>query len=143
MYTNRHQDAHHLLAVRSSIRKGLGVFAKASTSRSTRVISESALLKLSREDFEHLDAEEIVRAFETLSSSQQDQYLMLRGYASEGFRRVVELQLGEHWDGIPGLHRKMLEIFASNDFSDVFILGSRIHNSCIPNVHFVYNTIFE
>ena len=49
----------------------------------------------------------------------------------------------QNWPEIPFLHRKVLAIYAANAFGSVFLLGSRINHSCIPNIHFAYNPVLE
>lgn len=59
------------------------MFAKANIPCGSRVIAEPALL-----DVKGGNAKDIVRAFESLPSSQQSLYLELHGYACEPFKRA-------------------------------------------------------
>lgn len=47
------------------------------------------------------------------------------------------------WQEIPELHRTVLAIYAANAFGSVFLLGSRINHSCLPNIHFAYNSMLK
>lgn len=118
--------------------KGLGLFAKAHIPRGTRVIAESAILKAKGGN-----SKDIVRAFESLPKSQQNLYLELHGYACEPFKCHVEREMEQDWQQIPDLHRTVLAIYGANSFGDVFLLGSRINHSCLPNIHFAYNPVLE
>ncbi|KAK2764551.1 hypothetical protein FQN54_009246 [Arachnomyces sp. PD_36] len=133
-------DARHLIEVKETPPKGLGVFAKANIPRGTRVISEPALLKVTRKAG---SAKDIVRAFKNLPLSQQNLYLELYGYACGLFKRSAEHEMGQKWQLIPELHRTVLAIYAANAFGDVFLLGSHINHSCLPNIHFAYNSELE
>jgi hypothetical protein len=130
-------DSRHMIEVRNSTGKGLGVFATTDIPRGTRVIAETAILKI---DPGHGDATNILRAFESLSVSKQSLYLQLHGFACAEFRRAAEREMGQSWEMMPELQRKVFSIFAANAFGDVFLLGSRINHSCIPNIDFAYNT---
>ncbi|KAF1952906.1 TPR domain protein, partial [Byssothecium circinans] len=134
------QDSRHLVEMRKSTGKGLGIFAIADIPRGTRVIAEAALLKIDRNN---TDARNILYAFESLSASQQGSYLELHGFACAAFRHAAEQEMGRSWQEMPELQRRVLAIFAANAFGDVFLLGSRINHSCIPNIHFAYNSILE
>lgn len=54
-------DSRHLIEVRESLRRGLGVFAKATITRGTRVLVLSPILGF---NYENVDANEIITAFE-------------------------------------------------------------------------------
>lgn len=73
-------DARHLIKVRESTGKGLGVFAKADIPRGTRVISEPARLEVPEQN---PPAKDIIQAFERLLPSQQKSYLGLHAYAGD------------------------------------------------------------
>jgi hypothetical protein len=117
--------------------KGLGIFAKSDIPCGTRVIAEPPLLKVDREKG---DANDILKAFESLPISQRDLYLGLHGYASTPFKLAAEREMGQNWDALSEVHRQVLAIYAANAFGSVFLLGSRINHSCVPNLHFAYNT---
>lgn len=51
--------------------------------------------------------------------------------------------MGQTWDRIPFLYQIVLSVYASNAIGDVYLLGPRINHSCIPNVHFAFNTAIE
>lgn len=127
-----------LVEVKVSALKGLGVFAKANIPCGSRVLAEPALLEVKGEN-----AKDIVRAFESLPLSQQNLYLDLHGYACEPFKRAAEREMEQDWQQIPELHRRVLAIYAANAFGNVFLLGSRINHSCIPNIHFANNSVLE
>lgn len=116
------------------------MFAKTNILCGTRVIAEPALLKINRETG---NAKDIVRDFESLPSSQQNLYLKLHGYACDLFKHAAEHEMEQNWQQMPKLHRTVLAIYAVNAFGDVFLLGSRINHSCIPNIHFAYNSVLE
>lgn len=127
-----------LVEVKVSALKGLGVFAKANIPCGSRVFAEPALLEVKGGN-----AKDIVRAFESLPLSQQSLYLDLHGYACEPFKRAAEREMEQNWQQIPELHRSVLAIYAANAFGNVFLLGSRINHSCIPNIHFANNSVLQ
>lgn len=133
-------DATHLVEVRESGGKGLGVFARSNIPQGTRVISEPALLEVSSVDS---NAKDIVLAFDQLPLSQQESFLKLHGYACDSFKRAAEREMQQTWQEIPELHRTVLAIYAANAFGSVFLLGSRINHSCLPNIHFAYNSMLK
>jgi hypothetical protein len=133
-------DSRHLIEVRNSIGKGLGIFATSDIPRGTRVIAEAALLKI---DWNHGDARDILQAFESLPASKQSSYLKLHGFACAEFRSAAENETGQSWQTMPELQWRVFSIFAANAFGDVFLLGSRINHSCIPNIHLAYNSNLE
>lgn len=118
----------------------MGVFAKNDIPRGTRVIAEPPLLKIDRGSG---DAKDIVGAFEKLTASEQSLYLELRGHASASFKCAAEREMGQSWDEIQDVHRRVLAIYAANAFGGVFLLGSRINHSCLPNINFAYNSMLE
>jgi hypothetical protein len=130
-------NANDFVEVRGSNRKGLGTFATRTIAFGTRIIAETGLLQIDRKTS---DAAAIIQAFESLSLSQQSVYLSLHEFACDSFIRAAERELGQHWENILHIHRKVLGIWAANSFGDVFLLGSRINHSCIPNVNFAYNS---
>ncbi|KAJ5351535.1 hypothetical protein N7452_000509 [Penicillium brevicompactum] len=127
------KDPSDLIEVRESDGKGLGVFAKCDIPQGTRVISEPPLLEVSLED---RDANMILAAFKQLPLPQQEQYLALHEYAAEGFKRGIEAEVGQLWEEIPELDRKVLSIWAPNAFINVFLLAARINHSCLPNLQY-------
>jgi hypothetical protein len=141
VFANIVLDARHLIEMKESPRKGLGIFAKEDIPRGTRIIAERALLKIDRQNMS--DAKDIVVAFESLSFSAQRIYLQLHAYACDRFKSAAEHELGQDWERMPELHRRVLAIYAANAFGSVFLLGSRINHSCTPNVHFAYNPALE
>jgi hypothetical protein len=140
VFTNSLPDERHLIERRESQGRGLGIFATGYIPRGTRIVAEPALLKVSRDT---TDAKDIVRAFESLSSSQKKSYLELHDYACDLFKRAAEREMDRDWEKIPELHRKVLGVWAANAFGSVFLLGSRINHSCTPNVNFAYNSALE
>lgn len=56
--------------------------------------------------------------------------------------------MGQAWLDLSVLHRKVLAIYAANAFgggggAGVFLLGSCINNSCLPNINFTYNIVLK
>jgi hypothetical protein len=84
-----------------------------------------------------------VRVFDSLPIPEQTSYLELHGYACDLYKDAVEQATGQGWYEFPELHRKVLAIYAANSFNGVFLLGSRINHSCIPNIDFAYNRTLE
>jgi hypothetical protein len=129
-------DSRHFMERKPSPGKGLGLFAKENIPRGTRVLAEGALLAADDES----NAKDIVRVFESLSPSQQDTYLDLHEHAGNRHKLKFTSELGCEWQGIPALHRQVLSIYAANAFSKgVFLLGSRMNHSCLPNIIAKYN----
>ncbi len=81
-----------------------------------------------------------MRAFKSHPLSEQSLYLELHVYACDAFKRAAERELGQSWQKIPQLDRTVLRIYAANAFGGVFLLGSRINHSCLPNIHFAYKS---
>ncbi|XMA13710.1 hypothetical protein WAI453_006501 [Rhynchosporium graminicola] len=130
-------NANDYVEVRDTNGKGMGTFATRTIASGTRIIAEAGLLQIDRKTS---DAATIVQAFESLSSSRQSAYLSLHEFACDSFIRAAERELGQYWENTPKIHRRVLGIWAANSFGDVFLLGSRINHSCIPNVNFAYNS---
>jgi hypothetical protein len=130
-------DLRYLVQVRTLPGKGLGVFAISDVPRGTCIIAEAALLKI---DWDYGDARNILDAFGTLTASEQSLYLELHGFVCAAFRCAAEQEMGQSWKLMPELQRKALAIFAANAFGDVYLLGSRINYSCLPNIYFAYNS---
>jgi hypothetical protein len=129
-------DSRHLIEVLNAPSKGKGVFAKAAISGGTRIIAETALLP-SKAGF---DAIELLVSFNALIHTDQQAYLSLFSYVDPNFKREVEQGLRMPWNAIDARVRKVLAIAITNMFNQgVFLLGSRINHSCIPNVHFAFN----
>jgi hypothetical protein len=124
------------IEVKESTGKGLGVFATTDIPCGARVLAEEPLLKVDEEDG---SAKDILSAFEKLSVSQKNSYLQLHGLAGAAFKRSAEKEIGRAWQAMSPVERKVLAIWAANAFGHVFLLGSRINHSCIPNIHFAYN----
>ncbi|CZT53325.1 uncharacterized protein RSE6_14818 [Rhynchosporium secalis] len=130
-------NANDYVEVRDTDGKGMGTFATRTIAFGTRIIAEAGLLQIDRKTS---DAATIVQAFESLSSSRQSAYLSLHEFACDSFIRAAERELRQYWENIPKIHRRVLGIWAANSFGDVFLLGSRINHSHIPNVNFAYKS---
>lgn len=116
--------------------KGKGVFAKATIPRGTRIITEKALLP-TKSGF---NAEEIRDSYNALTHADQQAYLSLSSHVDLHLKKQAERGLRMPWDAIDARVREVLAIAVTNMFSQgVFLLGSRINHSCIPNVHFAFN----
>ncbi|KAF2825868.1 SET domain-containing protein, partial [Ophiobolus disseminans] len=133
-------DSRHLIEVKESKGRGLGVVAIADIPRGTRVVAEAGLLQIDRS---HTGSKDILRAFESRLPSEKSAYLELHAYACNALKRTTEQELGMPWLRISALHRKVLSIWDANTFGDVFPLGSRLNHSCIPNINFAYNPSLE
>jgi len=120
VFTKSFPDARHLIERKQSQGRGLDIFATGDIPCGTRIIAEPALLKVNRDTAS--SAKDIVRAFESLSSSQQKSYLELHGYSCDSFKRAYEHEMDQDWEKIPELHRKMLAVWAANSFGSVFLL---------------------
>ncbi|EED12492.1 SET domain containing protein [Talaromyces stipitatus ATCC 10500] len=134
MFINR--DARHLIEVRESPGKGLGVFAKDNIPRGTRILAESSLLKVENDN---PDAKKILQAFEDLTPSQQSSYLELHRYTFDSDKQILEAQMGQTWDEMAEMHRKVLNIYTANSFPSIYLLGSRFNHSCVPNTTHSYH----
>lgn len=132
------QDSRHLIEVRASPGKGLGIFAKANIPRGTRILAESSFIKYNGDETEPF-ATAIIQAFESLSPSQQHSYLELYSYACDLDKQILESQSGQTWDELPELHRKVLGIYTANSFGSIYLLASRFNHSCLPNTTHVHN----
>lgn len=124
--------------------KGQGMFAKVDIPRGTRVIAEPPLLNLQLNDNGDLDSKQILQGFELLTPSQRDSFLGLSGFASTTFKMSVTGEFKQAWEDIPEFHRTVLSVFKANAFGGmIFVAGSRINHSCIPNLNFAYNNVIE
>ncbi|KAJ5538643.1 TPR domain protein [Penicillium frequentans] len=57
---------------------------------------------------------------------------------------LVTGEFKQAWEDIPEFHRTVLSIFKANAFGGmIFLTGSRINHSCIPNLNFAYNGLLE
>jgi hypothetical protein len=132
-YTPR--DACPYIEVRALIGKGLGIFAKKSIPRGTRVLAESPLLRATTFSNHGVDVQ---TAFDNLTPREQEAFLDLHGYASETLKK------DNNWTMLPSLNRKVLAIYAANRWGrDVFQLASRFNHCCIPNLHNAYNPTIQ
>lgn len=128
-------DGRHLIEVRETPGKGLGIFARTHIPRGTRIIAEKPLLRATIVSTHGVNVQD---SFERLSLAEQHAYLQLYGYASP------TLQKDNDWASLPELNRKVLAIYAANRWGrDVFWLASRFNHSCIPNVHNAYNPMIQ
>jgi SET domain-containing protein len=124
-------DARHIIEVRETPEKGLGIFAKEKISRATRVVAEAPLLKAIAVSSHGVA---VLPAFNNLSLPKQQAYLGLHGHASETLKK------DNAWESLPDLDRRVLAIYTTNHWGrDVFWLASRFNHSCIPNIHNAYN----
>ncbi|KAJ5998544.1 hypothetical protein N7451_006354 [Penicillium sp. IBT 35674x] len=138
------QPLNVLIEVKEAGHKGLGIFAKVDIHRGTRVIAEPPLLNLQRNDDGDLDSMQILQGFELLTLPQRDSFVKLSGFASLAFKMSVADEFEKSWEGIPELHRTVLSTFKANAFGGmIFLTGSRINHSCIPNLNFAYNNVIE
>lgn len=128
-------DARHLIEVRETPGKGLGIFAKEKIPRGTRVVAEFPLLKATALSSHIVNVQ---GAFNNLPPAKQRAYLDLHGHASETFKKDND------WKSLPALNRRVLAIYAANRWGqDVFWLASRFNHSCIPNIHNAYNPTIQ
>ncbi|KAJ4358771.1 uncharacterized protein N0V89_003355 [Didymosphaeria variabile] len=130
-------DSRHLIEVKVAPGKGLGLFAQADIPRGTRIIAEAALLGKNVD----YTAKDVVKEFRSLSPTLQSQYLGLHGCMPEDVKGQIELELGQKLENLSALHRKVFAIYAANAIGRIIYLhGSLFNHSCIPNVHFAYNS---
>lgn len=134
-------DSRHLIQVRDSPGKGLGIFAKTNIPRGTRILAESSLIKFDKD--EQPTAKTIMQAFESLSPSQQESYLELDDYVCDLDKQILESQTGQTWDELPEMHRRVLGIYTANSFGSIHQLASRFNHSCLPNTTHVYNPTLD
>jgi SET domain-containing protein len=128
-------DGRHLVEVKQTPEKGLGIFARVRISRGTRIVAEAPLLKATAFSPYGVNVQE---PFDRLSSAKQRAYLELHEHASETLKRDND------WESLPELNRKVLAIYAANSFGkDVFWLASRFNHACIPNIHNAYNPVIQ
>ncbi|ORY07684.1 hypothetical protein BCR34DRAFT_603830 [Clohesyomyces aquaticus] len=128
-------DAGHLVEVRESPRKGLGLFARETITRGTRIIAEYPLLKAVTVSSHGVN---VLAAFHNLPPFKQQAYLGLHEYASDTFKEEND------WESLSDLDRRVLAIFAANRWGrDVFWLASQFNHSCIPNIHNAHNPTIQ
>jgi SET domain-containing protein len=128
-------DSRHLVEVKETPEKGLGIFARVRIARGTRIVAEAPLLKATAFSPYGMNVQE---PFDRLSSAKQRAYLELHEHASERFKREND------WKSLPELRHKLLAIYAANSFgNDVFWLASRFNHACIPNIHNAYNPVIR
>ncbi|KAJ5797553.1 uncharacterized protein N7503_006849 [Penicillium pulvis] len=133
-----------LIEMKEAGHKGLGMFAKVDIPRGTRVIAETPLLNTQLNDDGDPESKQILQGFELLTPPQRDSFLGLSGYASTIFKMSVTDEFKQAWEDIPELHRTVLSIFKANAFGGmIFLTGSRINHSCIPNLNYAYNNVLE
>ena len=160
--STRHLTRHEsMYEVRSAGLKGLGVFAKSSIPRGTRILSERPLLAIRQDQ----GPEQIFAASRLLSAKDRAKLLALSHYATKEYllirwsqalkytvKKTILAILGRissprgRGATFPGLglkgHVVALSIFRSNSFNlgpssmfrqALFASISRINHSCVPN----------
>lgn len=122
--TAKAKDNRHLLEIRETESKGLGIFAREDILRGTLVLSETPLFAFNSSDGS-TDAA-LLSAFASLPSAKTEAYLDLHAYLPPDYpvRNISE-------EG-----RKVLGIYSANAWAGgVVDLGSRFNHSCVANVH--------
>jgi hypothetical protein len=100
-FSNPASDAaRHFIECKESPGKGLGVFAKEPIPRGTRILSESALLRLNGDTG---TARDVVTAYENLTSLQQKLHFELHVHACDKFKITTEREMEQEWEKIPEL----------------------------------------
>ncbi|KAF2686179.1 TPR domain protein [Lentithecium fluviatile CBS 122367] len=128
-------DARHLIEVRETLGKGLGIFSREKIPRGTRIVAESPLLKATAVSSHVVNVQ---AAFNNLPPPKQRAYLSLHGHASETLKKEND------WESLPDLNRRVLAIYFANHWGrDVFWIASRFNHSCIPNIHNAYNPTIQ
>lgn len=123
-HTSQAKDSRHLLEVKETNAKGLGIFAKEDIRRGTLVLSETPLFAFNSGDGT-TDAT-LLSAFAKLPSPETEAYLDLHAYLPPDY--PVE--------NISKECQKVLGIYSANAWAGgVVDLGSRFNHSCVPNVH--------
>lgn len=123
-----------LYEIRPSSTHGQGMFAKADIPRGSVIIKEPCLAstQLVEENGRMIPYPEyIVRAFEELQPTEQEDFLALHGDDPRGrlFRIVEKWQLNSfHWPGWA--------------WSGVFLKMSRINHSCLPSAVANYDGLY-
>ncbi|KAJ5639237.1 uncharacterized protein N7484_007099 [Penicillium longicatenatum] len=133
---------NEFIEVADAGRKGKGVSAKVNIPLGTRVMSEPALIELQLDDNGGFTSMQILQAFALLTPSQQVSFLELSGFGCPALKASVSEEFQNIWENIPELQRDVISIFRKNTFDGMlFLTGSRINHSCIPNLIFAYNPI--
>ena len=129
-------DARNLIEVKSTQKKGRGIFAREKILRGTRILAEAPLLKAAVDPA--TGGVNVKEAFNQLTVLQQRAYLELYGYASEDSKKP------HNWQLLGDLDRKVLAIYTANCWGrDVFWIASRFNHSCVPNIHNAYNATID
>jgi hypothetical protein len=104
--------------------QGLGCFSTASIPAGTLILSETPLFNV-REPRTNLA---VINAFSNLTSSQQDQYIVLHAVDSEhqGDARVVDIFNSNAWQ--------------TGSRTSICPLAARFNHACVPNASFAWNS---
>jgi hypothetical protein len=138
--TPQTSDARHLIEVRGTPDSGLGVFAKASIPRATRILSEPILLALDGGE----NPTEILDAVSKLSKEDKAKYLELHPFAPPVRKDLLKKYTGGRWQDLAQWERDAIGVYDANSFEvGVYFLPSRINHSCLPNLHYEYNPAIE
>lgn len=129
-------DARHLIEVRPSSGKGLGIFAISDIPKSTRVLAETGLFGTVPRPRR---STEIVKMFDNLSKQQQAQYLSLSSLDNTQPLGPNTPEARIYGKRLPQVNN-ICVIHNSNSFGDVFLIGSRSNHSCVANVTWNFNT---
>ncbi|KAF2638207.1 TPR domain protein [Massarina eburnea CBS 473.64] len=139
-HSKESDDARHLIEVRQTPFKGLGVFAKAPIPRATRILSEPLILALNGGE----NPAEILSTVNKLSKEDKARYLELHPFAPSIRKDVVKKYMGKRWGDLTNWERDAIGVYDANSFEvGVYFLPSRINHSCIPNVHYEFNPAIE
>lgn len=118
------------LEVRSTLDRGLAVFAVRKIKAGTLIHSEDPLFSLCKDEED--DHSAIQREFSKLSHASQKKYLKLFDAEKSRMSRVASIYYSNCYN---------LDSFAPDGRggSAVGVLSSRLNHSCIPNVQFSYD----
>lgn len=133
-------DTIQLIEVRQTKSAGLGVFARVTIPRSTRILCTPLLLRLNGGE----NPREILGAFDGLSAKDQALYLDLYPFVPPVRKELTKRYMGMRWEKLSEREKKVIGIYDANSFEvGIFFLPSRINHSCIPNVHYEFNPILQ
>lgn len=97
------------------------------------MLAEPCFLGLKCSDKKAADAKTVLEKFKKLTDDQKKTYLQLYDGASRDGKREAIRKMGQKWAKLTSTEREVLSIYSVNASPYVFLIGSRINHSCIPN----------
>jgi hypothetical protein len=117
--------------------KGQGLVATKAIKRGTRILSERPLLSVAGNAAAIVP---ILHAFSALDVADMQAYCSLHRYLHPSVAEKIAHRIGKPVASLDPRIFAFVATFVTNHLGDhVFLQGSRINHSCVPNVEFAWN----